>query len=139
MTIFFFQLINRTTLRKVINVDARNHGESPHTKEMSLPLMTKDIFHLMKQCNFKDQFSDGRKFSFMGHHMGGRIGMLLALTQPYKVCNLGKYVSKQILFKIDIFEEIKIVFDTLYCTCLVKNRQKHANVIKVHTYTRYVL
>ena len=76
-------------MRKVINVDARNHGESPHTKEMSLPLMTKDIFHLMKQCNFKDQFSDGRKFSFMGHHMGGRIGMLLALTQPYKVRDLG--------------------------------------------------
>jgi len=81
-------LINRTTLRKVINVDARNHGESPHTKEMSLPLMTKDIFHLMKQCNFKDRFSDGRQYSFMGHHMGGRIGMLLALTQPYKIDKL---------------------------------------------------
>ena len=63
----------------------------------------------MKQCNFKDQLSGGRKFSFMGHHMGGRIGMLLALTQPYKVRNLGIYVSRQILFKIDIFEEIKIV------------------------------
>ena len=75
-------------MRKVINVDARNHGESPHTKEMSLPLMTKDIFHLMRQCNFKDQLSNGRKFSFMGHHMGGRIGMLLALTEPYKVRNL---------------------------------------------------
>jgi pimeloyl-ACP methyl ester carboxylesterase len=51
--------------------------------------MTKDIFHLMKQCNFKDQFSDGRKFSFMGHHMGGRIGMLFALTKPYLVSTLG--------------------------------------------------
>ena len=98
-------------MRKVINVDARNHGESPHTKEMSLPLMTKDIFHLMKQCNFKDQLSGGRKFSFMGHHMGGRIGMLLALTQPYKVRNLDiYYVHKYILFKIDIFEEIRIVY-----------------------------
>ena len=96
-------------MRKVINVDARNHGESPHTKEMSLPLMTKDIFHLMRQCNFKDQLSNGRKFSFMGHHMGGRIGMLLALTEPYKVRNLDLHASdlNRFLFKVDIFKKYK--------------------------------
>jgi len=69
------EIINRTTQRKVINVDGRNHGESPFTKEMSLPLMAKDIVHLMKQL--KED-----KMSYLGHSMGGRIGILLALTQP---------------------------------------------------------
>ena len=53
-------IINRTTQRKVINIDARNHGESPYTQEMSLPLMAKDIVHLMKQL--KEE-----KMSYMGH------------------------------------------------------------------------
>ena len=56
-------------------MDARNHGESPHTTEMSLPIMAKDIVHLIKQL--KED-----KMSYMGHSMGGRIGILLALTQP---------------------------------------------------------
>ena len=75
-------------MRKIINVDARNHGESPHTKEMSLPLMTKDIVHLIKQTKLKDKFGFPGKFSFMGHHLGGRIGMILALTQPQLVNKL---------------------------------------------------
>lgn len=82
------EIVNRTTMRKVINVDARNHGESPHTREMSLPLMTRDIVHLMKLTNSHDKTSDLRKFSFMGHHLGGRIGMLLALMQPHLVNKL---------------------------------------------------
>jgi len=84
------EIINRTTMRKIINVDARNHGESPHTKEMSLPLMTKDIVHLIKQTKKTQDSADAdlSKFSFMGHHLGGRIGMILALTQPQLVNKL---------------------------------------------------
>lgn len=77
------ELINRITMRKIINVDARNHGESPQTKEMSLPLMSKDIVHLMKQVK-----NGADKFSFMGHSMGGRIGILLALTHPQLIDKL---------------------------------------------------
>ena len=75
-------------MRKIINVDARNHGESPHTKEMSLPLMTKDIAHLIKQTKISPDSVDLNKFSFMGYQSGGRIGMLLALTQPQLVDKL---------------------------------------------------
>jgi len=81
------EIINRTTMRKIINVDARNHGESPHTKDMSLPLMTKDIVHLIQQTKLNKLDIPG-KFSFMGHHLGGRIGMILALTQPQLVNKL---------------------------------------------------
>jgi abhydrolase domain-containing protein 11 len=77
------EIINRITQRKIINVDARNHGESPHTKDMSLPLMSKDIIHLIKQLK-----NGSDKFSFLGHSMGGRIGILLALMQPQLVDKL---------------------------------------------------
>jgi len=70
------EIINHTTHRKVVNVDARNHGESPHTNDMSLPLMTSDIVHLTKQMPIPG------KISFMGHSMGGRVGIQLALTYP---------------------------------------------------------
>lgn len=75
------EIINRTTQRKVITVDARNHGDSPHTKQMSLPLMTHDILHLVTQLHTP-------KISFLGHSMGGRIGIRLALTRPQVVDKL---------------------------------------------------
>lgn len=77
------EIINRITMRKIINVDARNHGESPFTKEMSLPLMAKDLIHLTKQIK-----NGSDKFSFLGHSMGGRIGILLALMQPQLIDKL---------------------------------------------------
>ena len=51
-------------MRKIINVDARNHGESPYTKEMSLPLMTKDIVHLIKQTKISPDSIGKSNFYF---------------------------------------------------------------------------
>jgi len=77
------EIINRVTQRKIINVDARNHGESPHTTEMSLPLMTKDIVHLLRQMKAEDGLCCPKdKYSFLGHSMGGRVGILMALLHP---------------------------------------------------------
>jgi len=70
------EIINRTTQRKIINVDARNHGESPQTDEMTLPLMAKDLINLIGAMPTTD------KISYLGHSMGGRVGILLALMQP---------------------------------------------------------
>ncbi len=39
--------------------DARNHGESPRTAEMSYSLMAKDMNFLLKHLNYK-------KVAFMG-------------------------------------------------------------------------
>ena len=36
------------TRRTSVTVDARNHGESPHSPEMSYGLMAKDLRHLLK-------------------------------------------------------------------------------------------
>ena len=47
------------TRRKVVSVDARNHGDSPHTPDMSYSLIAKDMTHLFKQLQMD-------KINFMG-------------------------------------------------------------------------
>ncbi|XP_046803333.1 protein ABHD11 [Lucilia cuprina] len=68
------------TNRKIIALDARNHGESPHTSEHSSRHMAIDIIELMKQMGIQ-------KSSVMGHSMGGRTMMYLALKYPEYVEN----------------------------------------------------
>ncbi|KAK7063012.1 hypothetical protein SK128_006039 [Halocaridina rubra] len=67
--------INQKTGRVVYTVDARNHGDSPHTYEMSYPLMAEDLLHFLKERNCD-------KAVLMGHSMGGRTVMAAALMEP---------------------------------------------------------
>jgi len=68
--------LNHITNRTVYNIDGRNHGESPHTDEMTFALMAKDIKQFCEQNNHE-------KISFLGHHgIGGRIGMMIAMLYP---------------------------------------------------------
>ncbi|XP_065365224.1 sn-1-specific diacylglycerol lipase ABHD11 [Calliphora vicina] len=74
------------TNRKIITLDARNHGQSPHTDEHSSMHMAVDVIELMKQMGIP-------KASVMGHSMGGRTMMFLALKYP-------EYVSDGIIVDI---------------------------------------
>merc|ERR1719510_1739383 len=57
-------------------MDGRNHGESPHSNDMTFAPMAKDIQSFYKKLDY------GR-ISFMGHHgLGGRIGMMIAMLYP---------------------------------------------------------
>lgn len=69
------------TGRKVIAVDARNHGESPHSEHMNYFLMSDDVLRLM------DSLGEDR-VNLIGHSMGGKVLMTLALTHPDRVENL---------------------------------------------------
>ncbi|MEL0632740.1 alpha/beta fold hydrolase [Pseudoalteromonas carrageenovora] len=65
----------------VINVDLRNHGRSPHSDEMNYPAMAQDVLELMDSLNIK-------KAHVIGHSMGGKVAMQLALTQSERVNKL---------------------------------------------------
>ncbi|CAG0898257.1 unnamed protein product [Darwinula stevensoni] len=69
------KMIHRRTKRKIITVDARNHGESPHTEEMTYEAMARDVECLMDDLGINQA-------SLVGHSMGGRAMMALALTKP---------------------------------------------------------
>ena len=63
----------------VIVVDMRNHGNSPHEPAMTYADMAQDLAEIIR--------SRGR-MAVLGHSMGGKAAMMLALTQPDLVTRL---------------------------------------------------
>ncbi|XP_043528442.1 protein ABHD11-like isoform X2 [Frieseomelitta varia] len=71
--------IHRDTNRKVITIDARNHGDSPHSSDMTYSHMAQDIVQLMNDLGFE-------KSILVGHSMGGSamIPQLMNMEKIFK-------------------------------------------------------
>lgn len=61
--------------------DLRNHGQSPHDPDMTYPAMAADILALMDTLGLETA-------SVLGHSMGGKVAMQLALTYPERIQGL---------------------------------------------------
>jgi len=70
-----------SALRPVILTDLRNHGRSPHDKAISYQAMAEDIIELL------DALQVGQ-VDLLGHSMGGKVAMWLALNYPERVNHL---------------------------------------------------
>lgn len=70
--------LSQAGLRQVITMDARNHGRSPHISGHSPLHLAADVQALMGHQGFS-------KIVALGHGIGGRAMMTLALTQPHLV------------------------------------------------------
>ncbi len=66
--------------RQVISVDMRNHGESPQTETHSYADLASDLAEVI--------LAHGGQADVMGHSMGGKAAMVLALSQPAQVNRL---------------------------------------------------
>lgn len=66
---------------RVVLVDLRNHGRSPHSDEMSLPLLAADIAALLDHLGID-------RAALVGHSLGGKVAMELALNLPGRVGRL---------------------------------------------------
>jgi len=66
---------------RVFTVDLRNHGRSPHTTAMDYTLMAADVAALIDTEGLGP-------VTLVGHSMGGKTAMTLALTQPTVVGRL---------------------------------------------------
>ncbi|HPU56805.1 MAG TPA: alpha/beta fold hydrolase, partial [Verrucomicrobiota bacterium] len=75
--------VNRQLSRnfRVIAVDLRNHGRSPHSPEMNFSVMAEDILELMTRLGLEQSH-------LLGHSMGGKAAMQLALNHPERVDRL---------------------------------------------------
>jgi esterase len=60
--------------RAVVTVDLRNHGESPRDPDHSYPAMAADLAEVITAI--------GAPMDVLGHSMGGKAAMMLALTRP---------------------------------------------------------
>uniref|UniRef100_A0A8C5LVZ7 sn-1-specific diacylglycerol lipase ABHD11 n=1 Tax=Leptobrachium leishanense TaxID=445787 RepID=A0A8C5LVZ7_9ANUR len=68
----------RKTNRTVLTLDARNHGSSPHTDSITYPAMSTDVRHFLQQLHIP-------RCVLIGHSMGGKTAMTLALQEPQLV------------------------------------------------------
>lgn len=67
--------------RRVLALDLRNHGASPHDAEMSYPTMAADVAETLAA-------EGAAPAILLGHSMGGKVAMTLALTRPDLVARL---------------------------------------------------
>uniref|UniRef100_F6SDK7 sn-1-specific diacylglycerol lipase ABHD11 n=1 Tax=Monodelphis domestica TaxID=13616 RepID=F6SDK7_MONDO len=68
------ETLAQKTGRKVLTVDARNHGESPHNPDCSYEAMSADLQDLLPKLGLTPCV-------VIGHSMGGKTAMVLALQK----------------------------------------------------------
>ena len=69
------------TSHRVWTPDLRNHGSSPHSDQMNYQLMADDVLELMDHQSIAQA-------AVLGHSMGGKVAMVMALTAPERVAGL---------------------------------------------------
>ena len=61
--------------REVYALDLRNHGQSPHANSMNFAEMTSDVLEFIQAQGLSE-------CDLLGHSMGGKVAMQLALNNP---------------------------------------------------------
>lgn len=66
------------TSRRIIVPDLRNHGQSPHDPVFGYEAMATDLVHLLDTLEIEH-------VSLVGHSLGGKVAMWLALEHPERI------------------------------------------------------
>ena len=90
---------------RVLVPDLRNHGQSPHTTEHSYPAMAEDLRVLLAEGAIE-------RAVIVGHSMGGKVGMQLALHYPALVERLAVVDMSPVSYSHD-FNDVLRAFDAV--------------------------
>ncbi|KAJ7682104.1 alpha/beta-hydrolase [Mycena polygramma] len=75
----------RNLQRPVYALDLRNHGASKHAQPMTYNAMAADVVHFIRQHSLSD-------VSLVGHSMGGKVAMTVALDASLPASTLSKLI-----------------------------------------------
>ncbi|WP_456267248.1 alpha/beta fold hydrolase [Kushneria sp. AK178] len=95
--------------RRVVAVDLRNHGRSPHAPGMGYDAMAADVLEVLDRL-------DIRQCDLLGHSMGGKVAMTLARHHPQRVKRLIVADIAPVVYEHghdDIFRAHRLVEDAL--------------------------
>ena len=67
--------------RRVVAVDLRNHGRSPHAEGMSYSAMSQDVLAALDKLGIEQAH-------ILGHSMGGKVAITLARQAPQRCLSL---------------------------------------------------
>ena len=99
----------------VYTVDLRNHGESPHHPLMDYPSMAADLLEFMDEHKLAT-------INLLGHSMGGKVAMWLALNHPERIENLMVADIAPISYKHS-FDNLIDVLKSLPLTSIANRKQ----------------
>ncbi|KAJ6560266.1 alpha beta-hydrolase [Mycena capillaripes] len=75
----------RNLHRPVYALDLRNHGSSEHVRPMTYSAMAADVIHFIRQHSLSD-------VSLIGHSMGGKVAMTVALESSLPASTLSNLI-----------------------------------------------
>jgi pimeloyl-ACP methyl ester carboxylesterase len=90
---------------RVLVPDLRNHGQSPHAAQHDYPAMAADLVALLDRLEIEAA-------TLVGHSMGGKVAMHLALTAPHRVARLGVVDMAPVRYAHD-FDDVLQAFDAV--------------------------
>lgn len=67
--------------RRVVALDLRNHGRSPHAEDMEYRHLAEDVLHTLDTLGIA-------RFDLLGHSMGGKTAMSMAVLAPSRIQHL---------------------------------------------------
>ncbi|CAL1573036.1 unnamed protein product [Knipowitschia caucasica] len=132
-------LVQRTG-RKVVTVDARNHGSSPHSPELTYEAMSADLKQLLSQLKID-------RCVLIGHSMGGKTAMATALTQSSLVEQLvvvdispsQSATRTNFRFYIQAMQNVKISSDIPRSTARRMAEDQLRSSVKEHSVRQFLL
>lgn len=114
---------NHTT----IQVDLRNHGQSPRSLQMNYPLMAKDVLELLDRLDLPQA-------TLVGHSMGGKVAMSLSQIAADRIAQIVILDIAPVSYPL---EEHNLIFKALQEVSLGNVTERAAAAAILHRYIHH--
>ncbi|RKQ39820.1 esterase [Enterobacter sp. R1(2018)] len=108
----------------LLQIDLRNHGQSPRSDEMNYPAMARDVLETLDEYGFKQAI-------IIGHSMGGKVAMALTAIAPERIDKLVLIDIAPVDYQVRRHDEIFAAINAV-SSAGAKSRQQAAALMREH-------